>query len=61
MKENCIVEKIMWGNTDNTWKPTREYTFKSYEDARVFLTEEKSYQFSYMHKYNLNHIIEDWK
>lgn len=60
MKEECTVEKVMWGNTDNIWQPIREYTFKSYDDAKQFLIEEKGYQFSYMHKYNLNHTVKGW-
>jgi len=60
VKENCTVEKIMWGNTDNDWKPIRRYIFKSYEDAKQFLSKERHYQFYYIHKYNLNHTIENW-
>jgi hypothetical protein len=61
MKESCTIEKISWGNTDNVWKPTRLYTFNTYEEGKSFLLKEKEYQFSYMHRYNVTNTIENWK
>lgn len=60
MKETCIVERVMWGNTDNIWKPIHSYTFGSYDEAKVFLNEEKSYRYSYMHKYNVEIKMENY-
>ena len=56
----CTVEVISWGNTDNPWKPVRNYTFNSYGDAKVFLNEEKDYRYSYMHKYNVTILMENY-
>lgn len=58
MKENCIIKYILWGNTDNIYKPEFIYNFNDYNKAIDFVKELKNYQYSYMHKININHIIE---
>lgn len=58
--EICSVEKIWWGNTDNTWKPKTELSFASFEAAKEFINKEKAYMFSYMHKYNVLVTIENY-
>jgi hypothetical protein len=59
MKEHCIIEYILWGNTDNKYKPKFIYEFNSYEKALKFINELKDYMYSYMHKININHTIEN--
>lgn len=58
MKEHCIVEYILWGNTDNEYKPNFIYEFNSYEKAMNFVKELKEYMYSYMHRINISHTIE---
>lgn len=58
--ENCIVEKIFWGNTNNTWKPVVTINFDSFEEAKTFVNKEKAYLFSRMHKYNISVKIENY-
>ncbi len=58
--KNCKVEKIVWGNTDNVWKPTSEIYFETFELAKEFVDEEKKNKFSYMHRYNISLKIENY-
>ena len=60
MKEVCIVEKQLWGNTNNSWKPVTYFNFDSFEEAKEFLTKDKEYLFSYMHKYNVSVNIDNY-
>jgi hypothetical protein len=60
MKESCKIEEIRWGNTDNQWKPIYTYHFNTYQEGIDFLTKQKEYRYSYMHKYNLTHTIENY-
>jgi|688.fasta_scaffold00323_13 hypothetical protein len=54
MKETCTIEKVLWGNTNNTWKPTSYYSFDSFEKAKEFLNNDKDYLFSKLHTYNVS-------
>jgi len=60
MKESCKIEEVCWGNTDNQWKPIRTHYFNTYQEGLDFLTKQKEYRYSYMHKYNLTHTIENY-
>lgn len=54
MKEICTVEIILWGNTNNSWKPSTTREFSSFEAAKDFVKKEKEYSFSHLHQYNLS-------
>lgn len=58
-KESCVVEKELWGNTDNVYKPIVTATFLTLDEALAFVRECKDYKFAYMHKLNIKHTIED--
>lgn len=60
MKEQVTIEKILYGNTTNSWKPVINYNFDSYNKAKEFLNKDKQYTFSHLHRYNLTLNINNY-
>lgn len=48
-----LAEEILWGNTDNEWKPSILHRFDSEKKRSEFIDSQKTHKFSNQHKYVL--------